>query len=64
MIPFSSVSRLSLPKPVNCEHEPPYPGDPTVVFSMLTPNMTVHVPTELCSIEEPHEIAECAEWTA
>lgn len=52
------------PTPKNAQHEPPYPGDSTVVFSMRAPDMTAHAPTKLCSIQEPHAIAECGEWNA
>ena len=52
------------PAQTNCQQEPPFLGDPTVVFSMSYPGMTAHRPTALCSIQEPHAIAECKEWTA
>jgi hypothetical protein len=52
------------PRQTNCQQEPPYPGDPTVIFSMRYPGLTAHNPTKLCAIEEPHAIAECGEWNA
>ena len=56
---------LSTPRPFrNTQHEPPYPGDATVVFSMRAPGMTAHRATKVCLIEAPHAIAECGKWNA
>jgi hypothetical protein len=48
--------------PTNCQVEPPYPGLETVVFVLRSPNMTAHNVTALCSVEQPHPIADCGEW--
>lgn len=52
------------PCQTNCQQEPAYPGDPTVVFAMLDPGTTAHRPSKLCAIQVPHAIAECREWNA
>lgn len=60
MIEFESYLSELRVKPKNAQNEPPY----SVVFAMTAPGMTAHLPTTLCSIESPHAIAECREWTS
>lgn len=64
MTEFESYMQPLRVKPKNAQIEPPYPGDPTVVFAMSAPNMTAHLPTKLCPIADPHETANCREWNA
>jgi hypothetical protein len=47
--------------PTNCQQEPGYPGERTVMCSLRYPGMVAHDPTEACAIQEPHAWNECAE---
>ena len=53
---------LSRPKQTNCQQEPSYPDHETVVFAMIAPDMTCHLPSSRCTIQEPHLIRECGEF--
>jgi hypothetical protein len=48
--------------PTNCQTEPHYPNHDTVTFSIRAPEHTAHPASELCGIEEPHEISKCGEF--
>lgn len=50
------------PAPRDCRNEPPYPGAATVVFALRAPQLTCHDVTRRCTIQEPHQIADCGEW--
>lgn len=50
------------PPQTDCQHEPPYPGAETVVFSIRAPDHTCHLPSERCQVQEPHLIADCSEF--
>ena len=56
------MSKRSEPTDLICE--PPYPDHKTVLFSVRFPDMTGHLATARCPIEEPHLISECAEFEA
>jgi hypothetical protein len=49
-------------KPTNCQNEPPYEGEETVVFCIRWPDATLHEATKKCAIEHPHLISECGMW--
>ena len=48
----------------SCQHEPPFPGMPTVVFSIRYPDLTAHLASAACPLEVPHAISDCGEWDA
>ncbi|HXI85297.1 MAG TPA: hypothetical protein VNL17_14545 [Verrucomicrobiae bacterium] len=50
------------PRQNDCQHEPPYPDHDCVVFSIRSPEMTAHLASHRCAIEEPHSVAVCGEW--
>jgi hypothetical protein len=58
------------PAPTNCQHEPPYPGTPTVVMSIRDPHMTVHDASVndyvgslgYCNRHAPHRTSICGRW--
>jgi hypothetical protein len=50
--------------PCNAQHEPPFPGLGTVLFSIRSPEQTAHAPTSRCAIECPHPASSCGEWAS
>ena len=46
----------------DCRHEPPYPGEETVVMSIADPDRVVHADNGRCFVAYPHPIAECQEF--
>lgn len=56
------MSVTERPRQTNCKNEPPYPDHETVVFCLSAPDMTAHLPNDLCSREHPHDISGCGVW--
>lgn len=52
------------PRQTNCQQEPNYPDQVTVIMVLGAPALTCHVATELCKIECPHSVVICGEWRA
>jgi hypothetical protein len=44
---------------LNAQHEPPYPGLPTVVISIRSPSLLIHAKRDDCPHEYPHRWEEC-----
>lgn len=53
---------MKRPRQTNCQQEPSYPEHDTVIASIRYPDLTCHLPTDVCSIEEPHNVSECRIW--
>lgn len=56
------LSRAQRQAPSNCQNEPPYPHDATVVFALSAPDMTCHMASDRCSLDYPHYILDCKEF--
>lgn len=59
-------SKPRRPRQRDCRHEPPYPGEETVMMSMSDPGTVMHgCAADLgarCYVTYPHPIAECREF--
>lgn len=54
---------MERPKQINCQQEPPYPGEmDAVIFRLASPDWTAHLKHKDCEIEYPHKIEECGLW--
>ena len=60
-MPRKTIS-LRRRQPAECQHEPPYPGLHTVLFSIRDPDWTAHRKSKRCPQEGPHLIAKCGEF--
>jgi hypothetical protein len=57
-----SPAMVKRPRQRNCLQEPSFPLHETVLFSMSSPNLTMHGDSKRCYTIYPHPIKECGEF--